>query len=197
MQETYFRGVLIFYTADCSVLSLAGKVNTRRMSQPNMGFIFHIKMQWNILVIGNYYENYQNSMLLTSSDTKRKLLHLFLFTNSVQRKLVSICTQSIRNCNWLSLHYNLAGTKCACKVINKFSTVVSEVKSFWRNSISKPNLNMEYFYDKMRPLSWKFQIFYIINNVSQGWMRAEKHLEPNDYTLSINLRNPPGISSFY
>ena len=81
MQETYFRGVLIFYTADCSVLSLAGKVNTRRMSQPDMGFIFHIKNQWNILVIGNYYENYQNSMLLTSSDTKRKLLHLFLFTN--------------------------------------------------------------------------------------------------------------------
>ena len=121
----------------CSVLSLGGNVNTRRMSQPDMGFIFHIKNQWNILVIGNYYENYQNSMLLTSSDTKRKLLHLFLFTNSVQRKLVSICTQSIRNCNWLSLHYNLAGTKCVCKV-------------------TKPNLNMEYFYDKMRPLSWNF-----------------------------------------
>ena len=36
-------------------------------------------------------------------------MHLFLFTNSAQRELVSICTQSIRNCNKLSLHYSLAG----------------------------------------------------------------------------------------
>ena len=87
---------------NCSVLSLGGNVNTRRMSQPNMGSIFHIKNQWNILVIGDYYVNYQNfqnSMLLTSSDTKRTLMHLFLFTNSAQWELVSICTQSIRKCN--------------------------------------------------------------------------------------------------
>ena len=32
------------------------------------------------------YQNYQNSMLLTSSDTKRTLMHLFLFTNSAQRE---------------------------------------------------------------------------------------------------------------
>ena len=31
------------------------------------------------------YQNYQNLMLLTSSDTKRTLMHLFLFTNSAQR----------------------------------------------------------------------------------------------------------------
>ena len=80
----------------CSVLSLVGKVNARRMSQPDMGSIFHIKNQWNILVIGNYY---QNLMLLISSDTKRTLMHLFLFTNSAQRELVSICMQSIRDCN--------------------------------------------------------------------------------------------------
>ena len=36
-------------------------------------------------------------MLLTSSDTKQTLMHLFLFTNSVQRELVSICTQSTHN----------------------------------------------------------------------------------------------------
>ena len=29
----------------CSVLSLGGNVNTRRMSQPDMGSIFHIKNQ--------------------------------------------------------------------------------------------------------------------------------------------------------
>ena len=53
------------------------------------------------------YQNYQNLMLLTSSDTKRTLMHLFLFTTSAQRELVSICTQRIRNRNQLSLHYNL------------------------------------------------------------------------------------------
>jgi len=82
----------------CSVLSLGGNVNTRRMSKPDMGYIFHIKNQWNILVMGNYYvnyQNYENLMLLTSSDTKRTLMHLFLFTNSAQRELVS-------------LHYNFA-----------------------------------------------------------------------------------------
>ena len=29
----------------CSVLSLGGKVNTRRMSKPEMGSMFHIKKQ--------------------------------------------------------------------------------------------------------------------------------------------------------
>ena len=46
-------------------------------------------------------------MLLTSSDTKQTQRNPFLFTNSAQRELVSICTQSIRNCNKLSLHYIL------------------------------------------------------------------------------------------
>ena len=48
---------------------------------------FHKNNQWNILVIGNYYvnfQNYQNSMLLNSSDTKGTLMHLFLFTNWFQ-----------------------------------------------------------------------------------------------------------------
>ena len=70
--------------------SLGGNVNPRRMSKPDMGSIFHIKKnQWNILVIANYYVNYQNHqnlMLLTSSDTKRTLMHLFLFTNSANRE---------------------------------------------------------------------------------------------------------------
>ena len=54
------------------------------------------------MVIRNYYvnyQNYQNLMLLTSSDTKRTLMHLSLFTNSAQRELVSICTQSIHDRN--------------------------------------------------------------------------------------------------
>ena len=44
----------------CSVLSLGGNVNTKWMSKLDMGSIFHIKNQWNILVIGNYYVNFQN-----------------------------------------------------------------------------------------------------------------------------------------
>ena len=64
----------------CSVLSLGGNVNTRRMSNPDMGSIFHIKNLYSILVIGNYYVNYQsyqNLMLLRSSDTKLTLMHLY------------------------------------------------------------------------------------------------------------------------
>ena len=44
----------------CSVLSLGGNINTRRMSKPDMGSIFHIKNHLNNLVIENYYVNYQN-----------------------------------------------------------------------------------------------------------------------------------------
>ena len=100
----------VYASLYCSVLSLGGKINTRRMSKPDMGSSIHIKNQWNILVIGNYYvnyQNYQNLMLLTSSDTKRTLMHLLWFTNSAQRELVSMCTQSIHNRNWLSLPYIL------------------------------------------------------------------------------------------
>ena len=94
----------------CSVLFLGANVNTRRMSKPDMGSIIHITNHWNILVIGNYYvnyQNYQNLMILTSSDTKQTLMHLLLFTNSAQTELISICTQSIHNRNWLSLPYIL------------------------------------------------------------------------------------------
>ena len=97
----------------CSVMSLGGNVIHKADITADMGSIFHIKNQWNILVIGDYYVNYQNiqnSMLLTSSDTKRTLMHLFLFTNSALRELVSIYTQRIRNCNLLSLHYILGIT---------------------------------------------------------------------------------------
>ena len=71
---------------------------TRRISKPDNGIHLSRKNQWNILVIGNYnvnYQNYQNLMLLTSSDNKRTLMHLLLFTNSAQRELVLIFTQSI------------------------------------------------------------------------------------------------------
>ena len=60
-----------------NVLSLGDNVNARRMSKPDKGSNFHIKNQRKILVIGIYYvnyQNYQNVMLSTSSDTKRPLM---------------------------------------------------------------------------------------------------------------------------
>ena len=97
MQEELFQRCTHLYY--CSVLSLGGNVNTRRMSKPDMGSICLIENQCNILVNYVNCQKSQNVMLLTSSNTKRTMMHLFLFTNSTQRELVSICTQSIRNCN--------------------------------------------------------------------------------------------------
>ena len=92
------------------------------MSKPDMGSIFHIKNQRNILVIGNYYlnyQNYQNLILLTSSDTKRTLKHLFLLTNSTQRELVSICTQIYATAINFPCIITLPGPLGSCKVPTK------------------------------------------------------------------------------
>ena len=58
------------------------------------------------------------SKLSKSSDTKRTLMHLLLFTNSAQRELVSICTQSIHNRNWLSLPYIHGKNRFSCILYN-------------------------------------------------------------------------------
>ena len=90
MQGKLFQCTHLLY---CSVLSL---------SKPDMGSIFHIKKLMTYSVHRKVLcelSKFSNLMLLTSSDTKWTLMHLFLFTNSAQRELVSICTQSIRNCN--------------------------------------------------------------------------------------------------
>ena len=122
----------------CSVLSLGSNLNPRiGVQQPDMGSIFQIKNQLNILVIGIYNINaffiYSTmrpnkhtswinvftdlvlrrsnfSIVPPSSNTERTLMYLLLFTNSAQRELVSICTQTIHNRNWLSLHYTIDAT---------------------------------------------------------------------------------------
>ena len=69
------------FVLQCTV-STGGNVNTRRMSKPDMGSIFHLNNQWNILVIGNYYVNYQNYqylMLLTSSDNTDASILVYKF----------------------------------------------------------------------------------------------------------------------
>ena len=58
------------------------------------GIHFHKNNLWTILVFYEVnYQNDQNEMPCSSLDTRRTLMHLFLFTNSAQRELVSICTQ--------------------------------------------------------------------------------------------------------
>ena len=74
----------------CSVLSYGGNVNTRRMSKPDMESIFHIKKLMKYSGHRNLLcelSKLSNLLLSTFSDTKRTLMHLFLFTNSVQREL--------------------------------------------------------------------------------------------------------------
>ena len=64
----------------CSVLSLGGKVNTRRMSQPDMESIF-TKIIYEIF--------------------RRTRMQLFLFTNSRKNWFQYVhCTKSIRNRNY-------------------------------------------------------------------------------------------------
>ena len=109
----------------CSVLYLGGNVNTRLMSKPDMGSIFHINNQWNILSIGNFYvnyQNYQNSMLLTSSDIKRTLRHLFLFTKSAQRYWSLVfgfwIQSSILLVYWIVKHINNPASFCLHWTLN-------------------------------------------------------------------------------
>ena len=110
MHGYYFRGVSNKNLLCCSVFSLGGNVNTRQMLKPiYMGSIFHvkksIKYSGHRQLFCQLLSNYQNLMLLTSSDTKRTLRHLFLFTNSVQRELVLICKQQTHlQLTFLALH---------------------------------------------------------------------------------------------
>ena len=104
----------------CRVLSLGRNVNTRRMSKPDMGSIFHVNNQWNILVIGNYhtnYQNYQNSMLLTSSDTKQTLRHLFLFTNYVEYTQLQLTFLALHS--WQGVSFiKIMGTEKHLRTVN-------------------------------------------------------------------------------
>ena len=58
------------------------------MSQPDMTYSGHMKL---------FCEFSKLSKLNADTDTEQTLMHLFLFTKSAQRELVSICAQSIRD----------------------------------------------------------------------------------------------------
>jgi len=84
----------------CSVLSLGGNVNTRRMSKPDMGSIFHIK-------ISMKYSGQRKLLCELSKLSKFNAFNLLgYYTNTdasirvykFRRELLSLCTQSIRNC---------------------------------------------------------------------------------------------------
>ena len=66
------------------------------MSQFDMESIFTKNNQWNIVVIGKYYvnsQNYQNLMLLSSLNTKRTLMQLFLFSERTGFNMYTEYTQ--------------------------------------------------------------------------------------------------------
>ena len=71
----------LYCSVHCTVFGRKSKLKTDVTAWH--GIRFHKNNLWNILVIWYYYvsfQNYQNLKLLTSSDTKRTLMHLFLFT---------------------------------------------------------------------------------------------------------------------
>ena len=75
-------------------------------NNPDMGSIFHIKNQWNI----HGHRKIQNSKFnasillgyLTNTDAS---IRVYKFR--AERTGFNVCTQIVRNCNKLSLHYNL------------------------------------------------------------------------------------------
>ena len=144
----------------CSVLSLGGNVKTRRMSKPDMGSIFHINNQWHILVNRNYYvnfQNYHNSMLLTSSDTKRTLRNLFLFTNSAQKELVSICIQYTTAINFLCIITLVVALFLAPSLFLSFNRLNKQTDRF--------NIFPKFAFTLLKKLwLWETKISYIEKN---------------------------------
>ena len=88
----------------CRVLSLSGNVNTRRMSKPYMGSIFHIKNQRNILVIGNYYVNFQCIYSCLQIPPRENWFQYVcrLYATAINFPCISSLSEII------SLHYNLS-----------------------------------------------------------------------------------------
>ena len=72
--------------------------------------------------------NYQNLILLTSLNTKRTLMHLFLFTNSAKRELGSICTRVYAT----AINFPCITTLLQAKIYVLFLTVFSNC-GFSRN----------------------------------------------------------------
>ena len=71
----------------CSALFLCGNVNTRRMSQSDMGSIFYIKKINDIFWPKETIMWINKIFIFQCFYPPRILLHLFLFTNSAQREL--------------------------------------------------------------------------------------------------------------
>ena len=60
---------------------LGGKVNTRRMSQPDMESIFNKTNLWNILVVGNYWEKKAKFRKNTAAKKHKAVLREMTFLN--------------------------------------------------------------------------------------------------------------------
>ena len=90
------------HSFDCNELSLGGKVHKKTDFEAWYGIHFHkniYEIFWSKETIIWIFKIIKIKCFLSSSDTRRLLMHLFLFTNSPQRELVSTCTQSIHDRN--------------------------------------------------------------------------------------------------
>ena len=126
------QGKLHIFVLQCTVFGRKSKHKTDFTAWH--GIHFHKNNLWNILVIGNYYVNYQNfqnSMLLSFSDTKQTRMHPFLFTNSAQRELVSIWRRvyaTTINFPWIIILYlpHLEARGLKCTIVNCPCPVLTE-----------------------------------------------------------------------
>ena len=117
------------------------------MSKPDMGFIFHIKNQWNILATGNYYvnsQNFRNSMLLYPPRILNE--HWCIFS----------CLQIPPRENWFQYVRRVYATG-----INFPCMSTLHLTNIYRTSVLAPVLQACSLYDDLRVLNqrnWAFAI---------------------------------------
>ena len=101
-------------------------------------------------------------------------MHLFLFTNTAQRELVSICTQRIRNSNSLSLSYYLdtrlwnamRATDSATE--QRYCCLISKLYDFLVSILYHPMIlpkvlqTVHLYFTTMKWFTWYSVLFYII-----------------------------------
>ena len=85
----------------CSVLSLGGNVNTRQMSEPDMGFIFHIKNQWNASILVYKFRPERTGFNMYAEYTQLQLTFLPLNPClNVSSTVLSLCC-TVLHCIWV------------------------------------------------------------------------------------------------
>ena len=109
-------------------------------------------------------------MLLTSSDTKRTLMHLFLFTNSAHRELVSICTQSIR--------YSAINFPCITTLelrrlsLHSFLFGIEHIFSWFYVIVSVLRCKINYFFQEKSCKGWTIPDWSTVQTFLQYFIKS-------------------------